>query len=59
MLERSGVASSSAIDVWGGTGTDDSVGSVGDDGAGPSVDSSTGTVRAAAGPAAGARVPPG
>ena len=52
MLERAGVASSSAIDVGGGEGTDDSIGGVGDGVAGLGVDSSTG------GPAAGARAPP-
>ena len=59
MLERAGVASSSAIDEGGGEGTDDSIGGVGDGVAGLGVDNSTGTVRAAAGPAAGARAPPG
>jgi len=53
------VASSSAIDVGGGEGTDDSIGGVGDGVACLGVDSLTETVRAAAGPAAGARAPPG
>jgi len=59
MLQRAGVASSSAIDVGGGAGSEDSIGSVGDGVAGLDVDSSTGTVRATAGSAAGARAPPG
>jgi len=59
IMEPSGVASSSAIDVGGSEGTDDSIGGVGDGVAGLGVDSSTGTVRATAGPAAGARASPG
>jgi len=59
MLERAGVARSSAIDVGGGEGTDDSIDCVGDGIADLGVDSSTGTVRAAAGPAAEARAQPG
>jgi len=59
MLERAGVASSSAIDVEGGEGTDDSIVGVGDGDAGLGVDNSKGTLRAAAGPAVGARAPPG
>jgi len=45
--------------MWGGEGTDDSIGGVGDGVAGVGVDSSKGTVRATAGPAAGALAPPG
>jgi len=59
MLERAGVASASDIDVGGGEGTEDPIGGVGDGVAGLGVDSSTGTVRAAAGPGAGARATPG
>jgi len=59
MLERAGLASSSAIAVAGGEGTNGSIGGVGDGVAGLGVDGSTETVRAAAGPAAGARAPPG
>jgi len=58
MLERAGVASSSDIDLGGGEMTDDSIGDVGDGAAGLGVESSTGTVRATAGPAAGARAAP-
>ena len=59
MLERGGVASASAIDVGGGDGTHDSVGGLSDGVAGLGVDIPTGTVRATAGPAVGARAPPG
>jgi len=52
MLERAGGTSSSAKDVGGGEGTHDFIGGVGDGVAGLGVDSSTGTVRATAGPAA-------
>jgi len=59
ILGLAGVASSSAIDVGGNEGTGDSIGGVGDGVAGLGFDSSTGTLRETAGPAAGERTPPG